>query len=248
MRHLEKEKFKSIIPDDFSIGMHLVDCRFGEDEIVRRTRGIMENGIYINDSRFGALYTCYIIGDMEKCDFETIERYHYSFVFEMELLKQFLQERNVGLLNTCIVAFPSSFTDSSGLEHYFGSYPDYSDRSKYAGINNKEDRVGRSLPIEQYTQRIGRVPKEFVVGYIDSRCSDMRFVYNKNFIGFMEEDEKEQYLLEMIKDMKGKNIEVYNSLMDTDNVNWFLEELDSYYRNSVEHFRNAKQSSTSSKK
>ena len=79
------------------------------------------------------------------------------------------EERIVNVL----FAFPESITTSDGENLYLGHYDDENEFNKKHGKYSE-------FPLNELTQRLGYVPKEFIVGYYITKFDSDDFTFIKN--------------------------------------------------------------------
>lgn len=90
-----------------------------------------------------------------------------------------------------IVAVPGSLKDIDGKDYFIGTYPNDLD------FIAKDDKRIKKLPVEEYTLKLGGVPKEFILGVIAKIDGETIVCGNNEYISYLDSDRQTLFLNRM---------------------------------------------------
>ena len=167
----------------YSIGTHICGIRNEVENIDELADSIFNNGlVFKTHEGVGLTGTVYMKGSTnfeEKLDESVEELYR-------KVDENFIP---AGV----VVAVPGSIKGKDGKDYYLGTYPD--DLRWIA----KDDKRIKHLPIEDFVRKIGRVPKEFILGILIKDYDKTLCIGNSNYISYLSEEEQAE-LLEQYKE------------------------------------------------
>lgn len=202
MYRIDKNSTFNGVSEDFSIGMHnvIIHSKNYVLEALKIAKSICDEGLRVNSREGGVAATVRLFGLYKEIESEHLERYMFNYPYDMELYETWLEQYrpdNVSVL----VAIPSYING-----YYMGDYPNFYGM----GISSSEQKnqSGMIFPMERYIKEIGHIPREFILGYITTCEGEITYTSNSNFVGLMNDFEKEQYYLDLLDDMSLKGIDV----------------------------------------
>ena len=176
-----KKTIEMLVPGDYSLGVHGIT---GDSESYTDVAsGIMKNGLKINGWG-GILSNTEMYSELNNITDRQMRKI-YDYCFQLD--------NNDQCVNV-LVAVPKVIQDTSSKEYFLGHY-------NYSSTYQKgDDKSGAHLPFTMYTEDIGYVPKEFIVGYYYSTADgDVTFFLpNKDFMGIKSEKEKKEYFEKLL--------------------------------------------------
>ena len=164
----------------YSIGTHVCGLRNEIENINELADSIFENGLMFKTFEgVGLTGTVYMKGSTdfeEKIDKSVEELYE--------------QVDNNVIPAGVIVAVPGSIQGIDGKDYYLGTYPD--DLEWIA----KDDKRLSFLPIEDFVRKIGRVPREFILGILIKDYDQTICIGNSNYISYLDKEKQAEILEE----------------------------------------------------
>lgn len=215
-----------LIPSDYSIGIHGVTGN--APSYLEVADKIMTDGLEFKG--WGGLLSNVTMNNQLSQFIDDDYRRIYDYCFSLD-------EKN-----TCvnmIVAVPSVMYDSDKNEYFLGHY-------NYSDMHQKGDGAsGAFLPMTMFTEDIGYLPEQFIVGYqsFNSDSESSNFIPNLDFIGFKTEEEQAQFFDQLLKaglDKYAYKTEVGQKLeriVNVETASEYIKQLLEYYKSK----ENAKQ-------
>lgn len=168
MNFEEYVEFISNLDPDYFIGIHGVS---GEGNYLEKIPSILEQGLKTNGGG-GILSNVQIfnkVKDLTEEDFRQMSRYSYS------------TDKDDNIVNL-VFAFPETYTTEDGREFYLGSF------KRIPGYAKDHEEAGADNPLNKIVDKIGYIPKEFIVGYYTKKwgAEDVDFKTNPGFYPYVE--------------------------------------------------------------
>lgn len=202
MYRIDKNGTFNGVLDDFSIGMHnvLIHSKNYVNDALNIAKKVCDEGLKVNSREGGVSATVRLFGLYKDLDEINLERYMFNYPYEMDLYEVWLSQYRPNIVSI-LVSIPSNING-----YFVGDYPNFYGM----GISSSEQKnqSGMIFPIEQYIKTLGFIPKEFILGYLCSSEGEINYYSNNNFIGLLNDDEKEKYYSSLLDDMSLKGINV----------------------------------------